>query len=127
MTEKVVKLGEKKIRLASNAYSLILYEKTFGRRFLKDYDNIRGEGELDFVNHLRFLWTFAKTADDETEDFETFVKNISIGDVLKALPDIVELIVDNLNISSSKKARAGIMRGFTFLRQKFSRMRRGED
>lgn len=81
---KTIKLGNRKIRLESNAYSLILYENTFSRKFLKDYDNVCGEGELDIVNYLRFLWTLAKTADRDIEDFEEFTNNIMLGDIFKA-------------------------------------------
>ncbi len=123
---KTVKIGGKNMRLESNAYSLILYETTFHRKFLKDYENICGTGELDVVNYIRFLWTLAKTADRDIEDFETFTEGLALGDVFKILPDLVELIYDNLKTQTVKKKKARLSRVFTFLRSKFSRTRHAE-
>ncbi len=123
---KTIKFGNRKIRLESNAYSLILYENTFSRKFLKDYDNVCGEGELDIVNYLRFLWTLAKTADCDIEDFEEFTNNIMLGDIFKVLPDIVELITANIRVNTAKKHQARITRVFTFLHSKFSHTQHAE-
>ncbi|MEE3428576.1 MAG: hypothetical protein VZQ55_06385 [Ruminococcus sp.] len=126
MASATVKLGDKKIRLESSAYSLILYETTFNRRFLKDFDNICGnDGELDVVNYLRFIWVFAKNTDDNLEDFESFVKGLELKDIFKNIPTIVNLISESLG-AKPKKRRAGIPYVFSFLARKFSLTRHGE-
>lgn len=128
MTIKTLKLGDKKIRLESNAYSLILYENEFKRNFIKDFENICGnDGEVDIVNYARFLWTLAKTADEDVPDFETFTKSIELSGIFNSVSTIVELIASNIGAGSSKKYRARLPRVFTSLVRKFSRTRHAED
>lgn len=125
---KTIKLGDKRIRLESNAYSLILYENEFKRNFIKDFENICGNaGEVDVVNYARFLWTLAKTADEELTDFESFVKSIDLSGIFSSIATIVELIASNIGAKSSKKHRARIPRVFTFLARRFSRTHHAGD
>lgn len=125
---KVVKLGKESIRLESNAYSLILYENEFRRNFIKDFENVCGNAEeLDIVNYARFLWVFAKTANDDIPDFESFIKSVELSGIFNNIPNIVNLIAENIGANSSKKYRARISRVFTSLARKFSRIRRVGD
>lgn len=115
-----VKLGNKNIRLESNAYSLVLYEDTFKRKFFKDFENICGlKGDVDISNYLRFLWCFAKCADTDIEDFETFTKSLKLGEVYEIMPQILDLINKNLEVSRKpKKWIAMVLQKFTQHRRK---------
>lgn len=128
MAACTVKLGNEKIRLESNAYSLILYQDEFKRNFQKDFENICGmSDDVDPVNYLRFLWCFAKTAEKDTESFESFISKFEVGKVYSILPEIVELINKNLEINSvkSKNLKAGVLNTIR-RRLKSSRTQRGK-
>lgn len=128
MASRTVKLGDQKIRLESSAYSLILYQDEFKRNFQKDFENICGlSDEVDPVNYFRFLWCFAKTADKETESFESFISKFEVGKIYSVLPEIVELINKNLEIDSvkSKNSKAGVLNTIR-RRLKSSRTRRAK-
>ena len=121
MIDKIVTLAGEKIRLESNAYSLILYEDTFKSNFIKDYNKIFLEnGE---VISIRFAWLLIKTANSEYMDFEEFARTYTYGDVYEIIPIVIGLIAASFNSTKPKKGIATALREFAFRLARFWRMR----
>ena len=114
MVDKIVTLAGEKIRLESNAYSLILYEDTFKSNFSKDYSNIilGANGEVKTSNSIRFVWLLIKTANPEYMDFEEFARTYTYGDVYEIIPTAIALIAASFTSTKPKKRKATALRGF---------------
>lgn len=100
-----IRLNNTELNLECNAYSPVIYEDTFkGRNFLKDYEKSITEPTVS--THIRFLWCFAKTADNSIDDFETFSRS---KDILENITDVINtnvvLITKSLTSSIPKKKK----------------------
>ena len=97
MSTQKVKLLGREIELECNAFSQILYEDEFHRNFIKDFRNIRGvdNGDIETSNYIRFIWTFAKTADPKFIGFIEFAKSCQLNEVFS----LVNFVVDTINHS----------------------------
>ena len=112
--EKIVKIGNQEIKLKSTAGTLTRYRNYFNRDFLKDLQKLQNKlnekieqgtefEALDLDIFEKIAWCMAKTSDDNTPDIEHWLDNFETFDIMTVLPEIMELLVGNLEQISKKK------------------------
>ena len=110
MSEKVIKLGEKEVKLQANAFTVLTYEDNFkGRIFLKDIEefaNASSSGRVPLGLTLKFLWAEAKTADDKIPNLEEFAKQFNIKSIIANATEVLDLIYEDLQTTEVKNQTA---------------------
>lgn len=110
--EKTLQIGNKETRLKSTAGTMLRYRNNFSRDFIKDLidlqrklqENTSGEIEaVDLDIFEKITWCMAKTADDTIPDIEKWLDQFETFDIMQALPEIMELLVSNMEQVNSKK------------------------
>lgn len=111
--EKVLNIGGKEVKMKSTASLLSIYRNTFGRDFMSDIIKMQGslnnveKGkeleaiDLDFFEKV--AWCMAKAGDSETPEFEKWLDEFELFDLLQALPEIMGLITANMEQINLKK------------------------
>lgn len=105
--EKIISIGNKEVKLKSTAGTMMRYRNNFNRDFIKDLIKLQGKlkervesGEqfeaVDLDIFEKIAWCMAKTADDNTPGIETWLDQFETFDIMQVLPQIMELLVANM-------------------------------
>lgn len=112
--EKVLKIGNNEIKMKSTAGTMMRYRNYFNRDFLKDLislqskltDKIEKGKELEALDldlFEKIAWCMAKTADNSIPDIETWLDEFDTFDIMQVLPEIMNLLVANMEQINDKK------------------------
>ena len=112
--EKVLKIGKKEIKLKSTAGTMMRYRNNFNRDFIKDLVNLQGKlndkvekgkefEAVDLDIFEKIAWCMAKTADDNVPNIEKWLDEFETFDIMQVLPEIMSLIVGNMEQINNKK------------------------
>lgn len=100
------------IPVAVNAASLIKYKMVFHSDAMADLMALAkaadGSGDVDIETMYRFLWIFAKSADDEIADFVTWFEQFDVEPlsfVTEALPPIMDLLGGQVKTTVKSKKK----------------------
>ena len=115
--EKVIKIGEKDVRLKANAMQAIIYRREFGRDIMEVQGsimkmmkldksgnatfNLDGIGNLDSVGIVQVIWTMAKAADASVPPLEQWLEQFDAFPIMDVFAEAYELILANF-ISTTK-------------------------
>lgn len=105
--EKTIKIGNKEVRLKSTAGTMTRYRNNFGRDFIKDLISLQEKlnekiesgkefQAIDLDMFEKIAWAMAKTADDNIPDIEKWLDDFETFDIMKVLPVIMEMLVQNM-------------------------------
>lgn len=90
-------IGEQELELEVSAFTLIVYEDRFkGRRFLQDVEVLTSDN-IPFGITAKFLWSAVKTADENVCDFNEWIKQFEIADIILLNNAIISLISESLS------------------------------
>lgn len=113
--EKVLTINSKEIKMKSTAGTLMRYRNNFGRDLIKDMVHLQDKlkkvngGEqfeiVDLDMFEKIAWCMAKTADNTIPDIEHWLDNFETFDIMKVLPEIMQLLVDNLQQENESKKK----------------------
>ena len=129
--EKVIKIGEKEVKLKANAMQAIIYRAEFGRDIMEvqgslmgmvnfDKDggtsiNINGMKPIDSVGIVQIIWTMAKAADNNTPPLEQWLDQFDTFPIMDVFADAYELILANFisttRIKNTKAAGSSPRKG----------------
>ena len=112
--EKIIRIDNRDVRFKSTAGTLMRYRNNFGRDFLKDivaldkkFKSVKsGIGQFEVVEldiFEKLAWSMAKTANDNIPDIEHWLDDFNSFSIMQVLPEIMELLVGNLQQESQKK------------------------
>lgn len=112
--EKIIKIGEKEIRMKSTAGTMMRYRNNFNRDFIKDLislqeklkDKIEKGKEFEAIDldlFEKIAWCMAKTADNSIPNIEDWLDEFETFDIMKILPEIMNLLVANMEQINNKK------------------------
>ena len=121
--EKIIKIGEKDVRLKANAMQAIIYRREFGRDIMEvqgslmsmiSFDskgkasvNLACVKEIDGVGIVQIIWTMAKAADDTIPPLEQWLEQIDTFPIMDIFMDSYELILANfISVSRIKNRKA---------------------
>lgn len=116
--EKVLNIGGKEVRLKSTAGTMMRYRNNFNRDFIKDLVSLQGKLVNKLENGAEFeafdldmfekiAWCMAKTYDDNIPNIEKWLDEFETFDIMQVLPEIMDLLVANMEqINSKKKSEA---------------------
>lgn len=115
--EKVLNIGGKQIKLKSTAGTMMRYRNNFNRDFVKDLIALqekliakKEQGKeleaLDLDMFEKIAWCMAKTADDNIPDIEHWLDDFETFDIMQVLPEIMTLLVANMEQINKKKLEA---------------------
>lgn len=115
--EKIIKIGDKKVKLKANAMQALIYRSNFGKdimevqgsmlgmvNFEEDGSttlNLNGIKGLDSVGIVQIIWCMAKAADDSVPPLENWLEQFDVFPVMDIFAEAYELILANF-ISTSK-------------------------
>lgn len=111
--EKVINIGGKEVKMKSTASILALYRNNFNRDFMSDIIKMQGslngveKGkelealDLDFFEKVS--WCMAKAGDESVPEFEKWLDEFELFDLIQALPEIMTLITANMSQIEDKK------------------------
>lgn len=112
--EKVLNIGGKQIKMKSTAGTMMRYRNNFNRDFIKDLVSLQGKltnkiekgtefEALDLDMFEKIAWCMAKTADDSIPDIEHWLDEFDTFDIMQVLPEIMNLLVANMEQLNKKK------------------------
>ena len=112
--EKVLNIGGKEVKMKSTAGTMMRYRNNFNRDFIKDLVALQGKltdkiekGQefeaLDLDIFEKIAWCMAKTCDDNIPDIEHWLDEFETFDIMQVLPEIMNLLVANMEQINSKK------------------------
>lgn len=135
--ERIITIDGIDYRLVTNAFTPIAYKMEFGRDYFQDMLNMF-EGEqmmnmikaaedgqeianmdlsalknFDMTFFQRLFWTFAKSADPQTEPFEHFFMKMERFPISDIAPQLMEMLEHNM--STKKKSMAQPMQAMSAL------------
>ena len=112
--EKIIKIGDREFSVKSTAASLFRYKNNFNRDGLQDLmrlaksmpkgKEIGDDFELDVF--YRFLWTFAKAADNNIKpmiDWLDGFEILPIDFISEALPQVQDLLISSVQSNVKSK------------------------
>lgn len=96
--KKKVEICGQEIEVAVTANCLLTYKLAFGRDGFADMMRVRnfektGEIDIDFI--YRFLWIFAKAANNDIDNFEKYFERFDVPPmdfINEAMPVVVSLL-----------------------------------
>ena len=112
--EKVIEIGGKEIKLKSTAGTMMRYRNNFNRDFIKDLISLQTKLQqkvetgtqfeaLDLDIFEKIAWCMAKTADDSIPDIERWLDEFDTFDIMQVLPELMNLLVANMEQINAKK------------------------
>ena len=121
--EKIIKIGDKDVKLKANAMQAIIYRREFGRDIMEvqgsimkmmKFDNagnatfnFDGIGNLDSVGIVQIIWTMAKAADASIPPLEQWLDQFDAFPIMDVFAESYELILSNfISISRIKNTKA---------------------
>lgn len=118
--EKVLKIGDKEIKMKSTAGTMMRYRNNFNRDFIKDLVKLQGKlndkiekGQefeaIDLDIFEKIAWCMAKTADNSIPDIENWLDEFETFDIMQVLPEIMNLLVSNMEQINKKKIETQTM------------------
>lgn len=114
--EKVLNISGKDIKMKSTAGTLMRYRNNFGRDLIKDIIHLQNKLKnvnsgteqfalVDLDMFEKIAWCMAKTADNTIADIEHWLDDFETFDIMKVLPEIMQLLVDNLQQENESKKK----------------------
>ncbi len=110
--EKVINIGGREIKMKSTAGTMLRYRNNFNRDFIKDLISLQTKlsenadnqfNAVDLGIFEKIAWCMAKTADDNIPDIERWLDQFDTFDIMQALPDLMNLLIANMEQINSKK------------------------
>lgn len=110
--EKVLNIGGHEIKMKSTAGTITRYRNAFNRDFMKDLIHMQekltenqdaGVDNIDLSLFEKLAWAMAKTADDNVPELEKWLDQFAPFDIIQAIPDIMNLLIANLEQINNKK------------------------
>lgn len=112
--EKVLKIGDKEVKMKSTAGTMLRYRNYFNRDFIQDLiklqtklnDKIDKNQEFEAIDleiFERIAWCMAKTADNNIPEMENWLDDFETFDIMQVLPEIMGLLVQNMEQVNNKK------------------------
>lgn len=112
--EKVLDIGGKEIKMKSTAGTMMRYRNNFNRDFIKDLVKLQGKlnekletgaefEAIDLDLFEKIAWCMAKTADNSIPEIETWLDQFETFDIMQVLPEIMNLLVANMEQINGKK------------------------
>lgn len=112
--EKVIEIGGKEIKMKSTAGTMMRYRNNFNRDFIKDLISLQTKLQekaeagtqfeaLDLDIFEKIAWCMAKTADDSIPDIERWLDEFDTFDIMQVLPELMNLLVANMEQINAKK------------------------
>lgn len=113
--EKIITVGTKEVKMKSTAGTLTRYRMAFKRDLMKDlfilksrFERINKSDEeqfkmMDLQMFEQVAWALAKTADNNIPSIETWLDNFDTFDIYTVLPEIMEMLIGNMQSISEKK------------------------
>lgn len=112
--EKVLNIGGKEIKMKSTAGTMMRYRTNFNRDFIKDMVKLQNKlssrldsneqfEAIDLDIFEKIAWCMAKTADNDIPDIEHWLDSFETFDIMEVLPQIMGLLVANMEQINSKK------------------------
>ncbi|MBE7044782.1 MAG: hypothetical protein E7397_04580 [Ruminococcaceae bacterium] len=102
--EKQIIIDGKKIKLETNGLVPFIYKKHLERDFFDDvYTLSTGAADIEILYYL--TWVFAKTADSELPDLETWFSSFTAFPVRKYINELVSLSVASLSTGEKKEKK----------------------
>ena len=100
--------------MKSTAGTMMRYRNNFNRDFIKDLVALQEKlnekletgkefEALDLDIFEKIAWCMAKTANDDIPDIEHWLDEFETFDIMQVLPDIMSLLVANMEQINSKK------------------------
>ena len=114
MMEKIIEIGDKKIRLKACAKNLLVYHAQFGEDFFSAAGTLVQagmDGTVDFrkissLHIARLAWCMAKTADAALPPFEDWFADLPAFPALDMYTELIELITVNMTAKNAVAAKA---------------------
>lgn len=112
--EKILNIGGKEIKMKSTAGTMMRYRNNFNRDFIKDLvrlqeklaDKMEKKQEFEAIDldlFEKIAWCMAKTADNSIPDIENWLDEFDTFDILQVLPELMNLLVANMEQINDKK------------------------
>ena len=112
--EKIINIGGKDIKMKSTAGTMMRYRNNFNRDFLKDLMKLQTKfsekiekgkefEQIELEIFEKIAWCMAKTADNSIPDIEHWLDQFEAFDIMQVLPEIMNLIISNLDTANKKK------------------------
>ena len=110
--EKIINIGNREIRMKSTAGTMREYRNNFKRDFIQDLQSLQTKLQEKSANELELIdlemfeniaWCMAKTADKSVPDIIRWLDEFDTFDIMQALPEIMELLIANMEQIGSKK------------------------
>lgn len=108
---KMVKIGDKDVRLKASADTPRMYRQLFGRDLFHDMNklNLRAsESNIDMGNTEvleNICYTMAKQADASIPDIDEWLDQFDMFDVFYASKDVLEMWTRNISTMSTAKKK----------------------
>ena len=117
--EKVLTIGDKQIKMKSTAGTMMRYRNNFNRDFIKDLVSLQTKlnkkietgtefEAFDLDLFEKIAWCMAKTADNSIPDIENWLDEFETFDIMQVLPEIMGLLIANMEQINDKKKLAEI-------------------
>lgn len=113
--EKIINIGDKQIKMKATAGTMLRYRNNFGKDFMADLQKLQKKlneklengtefEAMDLAMFEQIAWCMAKTADDSIPDIEHWLDNFEAFDIMQVLPELMSLLVANMEQLSKKKS-----------------------
>lgn len=101
--EKVLKIGEKEVKMTSSSKVLVTYESNFNGDILSELIEMKDK-KLKPNSLIKLAWCMAKDGDEaNTPPYEKWLEEFDVMDLMQSLPEIMELITNNFKQNDDKK------------------------
>lgn len=111
--EKIIKINEQEIKLASNAATPMLYRKIYTADIFKDFvtlesqmqsGQISGEG-IEIIQRVAHVTAYQADKGNVTLDPEDWLSQFELMDFIDVLPDIIEMWSGETETTSEAKKK----------------------
>lgn len=109
MAEKIITIGERKVRFAVNGATpvkyMALYQKDFLAEFIKLEKELQEKSIKDFMVFYQIAYLLAKTADPQIPTMEEWLETFEDGfPVFELIHELMPLIQKNFGSAQKPKA-----------------------
>lgn len=107
--EKIIKVGDREIKVVCNAFMPILYKRQFGRDFFADMMKMDGASEGDF-SHIdietmfNMVWCMARLADKSIPPSDEWLECFDVFPISEIIPEVTNMLISTFNPSKNAEA-----------------------